>query len=337
MPGPLDYAAIALPPSGFFTGAYRRWGNKVKYDRWYAVCQCALAPGTPAPPAGARVTVTGGSGAGTFTASITASGATRWTATLVSTDVDFVGALGWGMSTTAPPGTVPIGMYPDAWGEFASGGWSAVGQTSAGDWGHNADPAVTYYLLVKMPNTADSDVNVSGKTAVVDFAPVVARQLVDAPPAMPTGGSTIPAAPGCPTVTDSQGVADLVCSLQRTVDVLNSKLDYLATAVFPAPTATAEDSPTPATSGTPITRPALAVGVIVECTAIPTWVARRGEPSYYGRLGHAFMSTASGPIRSVELVHNPQVMFFPNQLVQDVTLDLEPGVSGQVRFLNAPK
>lgn len=159
---------------------------------WYQMCEClspdppAVLPTPPAAPADApvfnppalvsppnsiRVCATGQATAGTTHAWVLLSGAPRWTARLLSSDVDYLGSVGWGFSTSQPMNPAGPTDYPSSWGEFAAGGWSAVGETSSGTWAHDADPTIGTYAYVSIPNTADADLDTSDKTVCVEFSP----------------------------------------------------------------------------------------------------------------------------------------------------------------------
>lgn len=159
---------------------------------WYQMCECLSPDPTPAlptppaapadaptfnpptlvgPPNTIRICANGVASAGAAHGWVLLSGATRWTARLASSNVDFVGSIGWGVSSSQPINPASPTDYPSSWGEFANGGWSAVGETSAGTWAHDADPASGSYGYVTIPNTADSDLDTSDDTVCVEFAP----------------------------------------------------------------------------------------------------------------------------------------------------------------------
>lgn len=174
-------------------------------------------------------------------------------------------------------------------------------------------------------------------TAHLTYTPHYALPTDYPAPTPPSGYPTdYPLRPACPTVTDLQGLAEMICQLQELNEVLNGKLDYLAKLATP-PTAYPELSPTAVETGVAVPKPENAVGVVVEVITIPTYVARYGTPAFYPDLGHVLLDTANGPLPSVLLKHNPLVLFFPNPQITSVTLDLSAGVEAQMRFLLGPR
>lgn len=337
LPSALDYSMLTTPALGWIGGAYQRIGNQVRYGKWSELCQCKLAPGEGGAVV-TRVTCTGATQAQhQHNCAVAVSGATRWTATLVSADVDHVDVPSWGVATSAPADYTAAGVYPDTWGSFASGGWAAVGATDAGNWAHDADPAATVYLYVSVPNTADNDLNTSDRTIVVDFTPVVTRETAPTPPAMPTAPDGFPAAPGCPTVSTTQDLANMLCDVQRVLDAANGKLDYLANVTLP-PVTVPDDAPTPVTDPTtPLAKPSDAIGVLIDLTPPITAASYGANPGVvYGR-SHASLAWQGGWLPSVLLKHRRQIIFPIPPQCEWIGLDLETGASAAVTWLRSPK
>jgi len=163
-----------------------------------------------------------------------------------------------------------------------------------------------------------------------------AQPTPPAPPTAPPLPTGVPAAPGCPTVTDNQGLANMLCDVESTLAAINAKLDYLARNINP-PTANPDPTPTPAPPNTPITKPPAAVGCIVQLTSLPPGTPDYGSPGFIPDMAWAVMMTDYGPLPSVLVKHNPMVLIFPTPLVTTVQIDARPGVTAQVQFLNAPK
>lgn len=154
--------------------------------------------------------------------------------------------------------------------------------------------------------------------------------------ALPPAPRDTPAAPGCPPAGNFQDLANQLCDLARVVDILSGKLDYLAAALTP-PTSTPDDQPTPAPAGEKLEKPDRAVGCVVELTSVPSGTAHYGSPGYMPNVAWIVQWTDAGPLGSVMLRHNPEVVIFQSPQVNRVSLDLVTGAVGQVRFLNPPK
>ncbi|HEV7664442.1 MAG TPA: hypothetical protein VGQ62_12960 [Chloroflexota bacterium] len=333
-----DYALIGFPALAMAAGTYDRLRNSYYASEWAARCLCAPAnpdvPPSPVVPSG------------TVEACQTdpPSSSALWQSAWLPSDTMTVTVTLLGISR----GGVPVPLNHDsrgAWFTFGAvlgsnppqlGGetgaleMEAIGQTKVFDFGAgNGVPCVLQFVPAgyALPGTC-------WQFAWSYHAASMGKPYTaPTPPPHPTD---MPSAPSCPPIATLQDVGDELCKLTALTNVLDGKLQYLASLAMPA-TSTPEPVPTPAPAGAFIGKPLGAIGVVVELTSIPAKYAHYGDPAYYPGVGHVIMQTPDGMLGSVELKHNPLVVFFPNQQVEKVALDLSADVVGQVRFLIGPK
>jgi len=333
LPTLADYAGL-VPPFGFATGSYRRFGNWVKASKWGELCQYVsppYAPGDGIAPAGYYTLP--------FPFDVTnpgdSNGVVYWhLGPGALANVDSIAIVQDGgscvlntanlnITDTVMTEGVALGTAPNTYGEWIAGnnnpgaGWKTMGVP---EWAQNAgaDVSLTSYFTGFGPCTMQFRIAMRPK-ASVDYTPPEAPA---APDGFPTTGDA------CSTST----LAD-VC---RTLLALDAKVSYLASLQHP-PVAYPDDQPTPAASGTRLARPPLAVAVVIELTTIPPQQPSYGDPKFWPSVGHVVQMTSEGPLPGVLIRHNPMVLMVTSPLVTDVVLDLADGVEGQIRWLNAPK
>jgi hypothetical protein len=328
-----DLVAIAAAATWLDEGAYQRAHNSIVAWEWSNRCEWKPAPDAPNPPVSPAPP---GSVCGDPT-----------------TDV-----LVW--RATAPAGTALLtfsnGTYQQdgvyvPWNN--SRFWLAVSTVPFPSSGPYAPPAplidaqlqnVDSQMLISIPQAAQGSqlylgihslANQMTATDCIQFswsyqlaqAPGTAEPAPAAPPA-----PNVPARAGCPTVSDTQGLANLVCDLTDLVNSLDAKLTALlnrepVSITVPAP-------PVDVGTGAPQPKPAGAIGVVVQVTDIPPQYPHYGNPAFYPNIGHLLLETDQGPLPSVLIKHNPMVVIFDTPLVTQIALDLSPGVSAQAQFIH---
>jgi hypothetical protein len=132
-------------------------------------------------------------------------------------------------------------------------------------------------------------------------------------------------------VSDLQGLANLLCSVQNQVTTLDGKLNALLNRQ--PPEAQPTDDPLPSPPSAPLPKPAGAIGCVVTLDTLPAGTPQYGTPARIPQTAWAIMHTAYGPLPSVEVKHSPMFLVFPTPLVTDVSVDGRPGVSASVQFI----
>jgi hypothetical protein len=339
-----DVLAIASPPIALATGAFRRIGNSIKAAKWAELCACKPLP---TPPAGIQPL----SGFSYWQRNLHV----HWDPIYNSGEVLFQTLMPLGIDAFAVrtvSGTWPQGeqaWWADTYQQTLFSGqpawpgtWSVhiahATHYAADNWQDRGIlPAFQYYLRCQK----GPGVTVTACDAYVD---VIIRypdpQPTYTPDPLPAEPTDYPAAADGPC--DAATTADLC----RAVNALAAKVEYLVNETAP-PQIVPADEPvlavpsdpvvpvgTPDVPLAPIDKPVGAIGVIVQCTVVPASKARfGGAPLYYPDLAHVILLTASGPLASIRITHNPQVILSINNEVTQLVLDPSTGVVGQVQWL----
>lgn len=335
LPTAQDWAAIAFPPTGFFTGAYERLGNWIRLNKWSELAICNVPPpGSPelsvhlcnmvvSPAANTELSGQCGPYNGYWTYSlvptaanvpagaengITFLAASVHATPFLDTLANFrnVGGVKDELSYADPQPWLLAGnsVWPDQM--YISGWWTDVGATP----GQSVNVEVWGQLATPVP-TAPVLPDIHG--------------------------------PVTPPVDDCAGCGDAVNALSGKIDYLTALVRYLATIVTPpgvvrGPDATPVPPATPGAPAPKVTKPPTAIGFVVEVTTVPIQVARYGsDPMFYADLGHYAMLTAEGPLPSALIKHNPLVVLNLAPQVTEVAFDMFPGAAAQVSWLFPPK
>lgn len=337
LPTAEDYALLAFPVVAWAGGAYQRFHNQIFQSEWALRCNATSVPGETRPgggPIGEATICKQNPGAeeSLYVSDVMPPGLASFSVHILdrqwSTDPPFADM--WKYVTVKLDRSSTLGPLYDWEEEFYGHNFYDDESDRVDTW----DPAIDQPWRARIGFNANVPVG-SCITFRWDWSAKVKGTPVPkpSPPEAPTG---MPARPDCPPIESLQDLGDEVCGMRQLLDNMNSKLDALLSLHQP-PEADPDPEPTPAPPGESIAKPAGAIGCVVHFTMIPPKYAQYGNPGYFPGIGHAFMVTDSGPLASVELKHNPQVLYFPNPLVKSVKLDLSADVTATITYLTPPK
>jgi hypothetical protein len=318
------------------TGAYERFANAVKQWKWSKLCQCKANPNAPAADQnvqdGVHCDTTGGVfwqspviPAGSLYPTVYADYITYNGQQVTSSGTILPAQYHLGFSSSqqvaGQPPTNIVGQWSG--GSYVPNSYlfyNAGGPTRTDLWAW-----ITYDGVHDGSACFTLRHTYNGKPGPTQVQPPVVQNPPDG----------YPTPPGCPTVSDLQGVADMVCSLQKQNETLIQLVRYLAGVTTPATYTADAAAYAVAAGGETLDRPADAVGVQFTFTA-PTFDERTGRnPEVWRGVGYVTPVTPEGFLASTPLHYNPHVIYPIPPVVTNIAVDLRPGATASYRWLRA--
>jgi hypothetical protein len=315
LPSTADWLALASPPIALATGAYRRFGNQIKADKWQDLCQCN-APSSPScgsPNTFANDVIVVGTSVALVTAwrvPTTATGASlAFTPHNVSSGSGFKVFLNSASSATQtgtpslgsldkPSGgsgtlTVSFTANSFAWLQF----WIV---SDAGTWNGQMDWTETF-------------------TGCTTSAPI--------PYTAPPNPSTPTGFPSAPTLSCSttQDICNAIQTLNSKMDWLRSQVDLIQRQDVPF----AYNKGTSWSASGSGTHPVLGIlGLLVSVTSVPPGVSSYPDnPASYFDLGWVSFGTSDGYERSVPIRRVSDLFLGVSGAITSVAWSLPAGES----------
>lgn len=323
-----DFAEMALPLIGAATGAYQRLGNLIKARKWAEYCV------HPSPPI--------------LTGNVYCVPEGR------TTNIDW-------MVAVIPAQSKSVSITLNSWS-----GMPEVWPTN-----HNFRPSTYVYTTDNIDDTGGGGAGGTDEgsysftglgdtwTDSVSFPNPVDWYLHLQSPFHPNPGDCFgisvtivpgttkppdplpdPVSPPDGYPSDDPCATPTLSDLCRALAALNNKVDYLVNTQTP-PRVVADNTEVPVPDGSDpeapkgkLKIPPAATGAVVQIGSIPSHAARYGsQPTFYPALGHVALGTVDGPYPSILIKHNPMVVWPFIVGSTELLIDLEPGVSGSVRWL----
>jgi hypothetical protein len=317
LPVAADWAALAVPGIALATGAYRRFANQIKADKWAELCQCN--PPLVAGCGSALVVNNDPIGVDNSVKLVTA-----WRIPTSAT----------GASVTIHPHNIDSGGAYKAFlngspTETASGTPTLASQDhpSGGDAAFSASFAAGAYAWLQLWVVSDSGHYGAHWDITLQFSGCTTGAPIPytAPPApaAPTGYPT----PTVPTCTTTADLCAELAKLSQRMQIIRTQVDLIQRQSVPFAYIAGPVSGPLVGSGTIATGGLL--GVLLEVTAYPAnRLTLEGTPPYIYDLGWVSINSADGMIEEHRIAQSNSV-WFPRQaaLATSIGYWLNDGVS----------